>query len=62
MQKMRNVPDWLGLGAEWLCWCVVAARVVLSSVSPVLEQGGDTCRVLEDELGGPPEMMLAELR
>lgn len=40
-----------------------AAGVDVSPANPVLAQGGgDTCRVFEDELGGPPEMLLAELR
>jgi hypothetical protein len=30
--------------------------------NPVLVQGGDTCRVFEDDLGGPPEVLLGELR
>jgi hypothetical protein len=33
-----------------------------AAANPVLVQGGDTVRVFVEELGGPPEMLLRELR
>lgn len=39
--------------------CII---VITAAANPVLVQGGDTCRVFEDELGGPPEVLLNDLR
>jgi hypothetical protein len=47
--------------------CCVVCPLPLSlptfpTANPVLVQGGDTVRVFEEELGGPPEQLLRELR
>jgi hypothetical protein len=73
MHRLGSKHDWsvclslshlLALAPTSLCVLLVPLCnvCVCCAANPVLVQGGDTCRVFEDEMGGSPEALLTELR